>query len=450
MHVDSATFDKKLHKWLVETSSGEMIYCRWFIPCIGFASRRYTPPFQGLGNFKGDVYHTAVWPQHDVNMRGKRVAVVGTGASGIQVIQTIGPKVDHLTVFQRTPNMCLPMKQTMLDEAEEQKKKAAGQYEEEFAKTRTTFAGFTYDFVPRNTLDDTEEEREAFYHKILVEDGGFKFWLNTYKDMLFDLQANEQAYNFWRKTVQKRIPDPKKAELLAPKIAPHPWGTKRPSLEQNVYEVFSQANVAIVDVNESPILEVTARGLVTKEGLVDVDIIVLATGFDSVTGALAQLNIRGTDGQTIAEHWRDGTRTSLGIAMARYPNMFFLYGPQAPTAFSNGPTCTQFQAEFVEKALRQLTREGVTYFEAKESAEAEWCERMAEAWSKTLFPMAKSWYQGANIPGRRVEPLNWYVGPIFDDGGWTLTCYRAGGMPAYTQSLDQSLDNGYQAWIVAK
>lgn len=407
MHVDGATFDTKVNKWLVETSSGESIYCRWFIPCIGFASRRYTPPFQGLGNFKGDVYHTAVWPQHDVLMKGKRVAIFGTGASGTQTIQTIGPKVKHLTVFQRTPNMCLPMNQRPLDEKEEQEKKAAGKYEEEFAKTRKTFAGFTYDFVQRNTFDDTPEEREKFYHDLLVNEGGFRYWLSTYKDMLFDQKANDEAYNFWRKTVIKRIPDPKKQELLAPKIPPHPWGTKRPSLEQSVYEVYSQVNVDIIDVNESPIIEVTEKGLRTKNGVVEVDMIILATGFDSVTGSLAQLNIQGLDGNTIADHWKDGTRTSVGIAMNNFPNMFFLYGPQAPTAFSNGPSCTQFQAEWMQKALQKITEDRITYFEAKKSAEDEWCERMAAEWNKSLFPLAKSWYQGANIPGRRVEPLNW-------------------------------------------
>jgi cation diffusion facilitator CzcD-associated flavoprotein CzcO len=243
----------------------------------------------------------------------------------------------------------------------------------------------------------------------MVKQGGFNYWLATYDDMLKHQKANDEAYNFWRKTVIKRIPDPKKQELLAPKKPPHPWGTKRPSLEQNIYEVLSQENVDIIDVNKSPILEVTEKGLRTKEGLVEVDILVLATGFDSVTGSLAQLNIRGTDGNTIADHWKDGTRTSMGIAMANYPNMFFLYGPQAPTAFSNGPSCTQFQAEWVAKALKHLTEDGITYFEAKQSAEVEWGERMADEWNKTLFPLAKSWYQGANIPGRKIEPLNWYV-----------------------------------------
>ncbi|KAF7913051.1 uncharacterized protein EAF01_002072 [Botrytis porri] len=431
-HVDGATFDKQRNQWLVECSDGSEIYCRWFIPCIGFASRRFTPPFNGLSNFKGDIYHTATWPQHGVNLKNKRVGQIGTGATGIQVIQTIGPVVNHLTVYQRTPNYALPMNQGLLDPEEEARKKAEGKYEEEFEKTRHTFAGFPYTFLEKNTFDDTPEEREATFHDLLINKGGFRFWLNNYKDILFEQDANDEAYNFWRKSVLKRISDPKKQKLLAPEIPPHPWGTKRPSLEQNIYEVFSLPHIDIIDVNESPILEVSEKGIKTKEGEVEFDVLILATGFDSCTGSLAQLNIQGIDGTTIAQKWKDGTRTAMGIAMNNFPNMFFLYGPQAPTAFSNGPSCTQFQAEYLADTIKGLNEKNLTYFEAKSEAEEDWNRRMSEAWNKSLFPLAKSWYQGANIPGRRVEPLNW-----------------AGGMPEYTATLAKSNENDYQGWIVA-
>lgn len=406
-HVDSAVFDESRHQWLVECSDGSEIYCRWFIPCIGFAARRYTPPINGLGNFRGDIYHTAVWPQHGVNLKNKRIAQIGQGASGIQVAQEIGDKAKELTIYIRTPNMCLPMYQRKLDPKEEEEKKKAGFYEEMHEKTRHTFSGFPYDFAEKNTFEDSPEEREKFYHKLLVEEGGFRYWLATYKDMLFDQKANDEAYNFWRKYVLTRIKDPEKQKILAPEVPPHPWGTKRPSLEQRYYEVVDQPHVKFIDVNKSPILEVTETGLRTDEGLVEVDVLILATGFDSVTGSLAQLNIQGVNGGTIADHWRNGTRTSMGISIPEFPNMFFLYGPQAPTAFSNGPSCTQFQAEFVEEAMKRVLKDDITRFEATQESEDDWCRRMHEKWDKTLFPLAKSWYQGANIPGRRVEPLNW-------------------------------------------
>ncbi|RAL65025.1 hypothetical protein DID88_001133 [Monilinia fructigena] len=356
------------------------------------------PPLSGLSNYKGDVYHTAIWPQHDVNLKNKRVGQIGTGASGIQVIQTIGPIVKHLTVYQRTPNFALPMNQGLLDPEEEVKKKAEGKYEEEFAKTRNTLSGFTYTIQDKDTFDDTPEEREAFFHKLLIEQGGLRFWLNNYKDILFHLTHGE---------------------------------LKRPCLEQNIWEVFSLPHIDIIDVNESPIIEVTEKGVRTKGGEVEFDVLILATGFDSMTGSLAQLNIQGTDGHMIAQKWKDGTRTSMGIAMNKYPNMFFLYGPQAPTAFSNGLSCIQFQAEYVADTIRGLVEKDITYFEARREAEENWYRRMSEVWNASLFPLAKSWYQGANIPGKKVEPLSW-----------------AGGMPEYRATLARSNENGYQGWIV--
>ena len=323
---------------------------------LGFASRRYTPPVKGLSEFRGDIYHTGAWPQHGVNLKGKRVAQIGTGASGIQCIQEIGAKTKELTIYQRTPNMCLPMNQRMLDEKEEEKKKADGKYEEAFAKTFDTFSGFDYGFYEKNTFDDTPEERERFFNEQLNVRGGFQYWLGNYKDSLYNLKANEEAYKFWRKSIIKRIPDPKKAALLAPEIPPHPWGTKRPSLEQSFYEVVSMPHVHIIDLNENPIEEITATGFKTKLGFVEVDAIILATGFDSVTGSLGQLNIVGTDGKTIAEHWKNGTKTSMGIAVPGFPNMFIMYGPQAPTGFANGPSCAQQQGTWIDSTSKFLLR----------------------------------------------------------------------------------------------
>ncbi|QSZ29017.1 hypothetical protein DSL72_003527 [Monilinia vaccinii-corymbosi] len=175
----------------------------------------------------------------------------------------------------------------------------------------------------------------------------------------------------------------------------------------NIWEVLSLPHVDIIDVNESPILEVTEKGIRTTEGEVEFDVLILATGFDAMTGSLAQLNIRGIDGNTIAQKWKDGTRTAMGIAMNNYPNMFFLYGPQAPTTFSNGPSCAQFQAEYVSETLKGLIEKNVTYFEARREAEEDWYRRVSEVWNASLFPLAKSWYQGANIPGKNIEPLYW-------------------------------------------
>lgn len=276
--VQDAQFDESKDKWLITCKNGLQATCRWFIPAIGFAAKHYTPPIKGLDTFKGEMAHTAKWPQQGMQMKGKRIAVIGTGASGVQTIQECGADAKHLTIYQRTPNYACPMNQRELDQDQEEKYKKEGKYDEAFNKCKTTFAGFDYDFTPRNTFDDSPEEREAFYHNLLIEEGGFKFWLNTYKDMLFDEKANEEAYNFWRKMVHSRVKNKEKADLLAPKEAPHPWGTKRPSLEQNYYEVLDMDHVDIVDVNKTPIEEITETGVRTKDGLVEVDIIALATG----------------------------------------------------------------------------------------------------------------------------------------------------------------------------
>jgi len=180
-NVEGATFDEERHQWVVDCADGTETRCRWFIPAIGFAAKRYVPPYRGLSHFEGDVFHTAVWPQWGVNLKNKRIAIVGTGASGIQTIQECGAAAKHLTIFQRTPNYCLPMNQKLLDEKEEEEKKASGKYDEAFKTCYNTFAGFAYDFSEKNTFDDSLEEREKFFEKLFVEDGGFSFWLGTYK-----------------------------------------------------------------------------------------------------------------------------------------------------------------------------------------------------------------------------------------------------------------------------
>ena len=325
------------------------------------------------------------------------------------------------------------MNQYPLEEEKIEKLKKEGKYDEAFNETYNTFAGFNYTFNPKNTFDDSSEERRAFYHDLLITQGGFRYWLNTYSDMLFDEKANREAYNFWRDFVRSRVKDPRKRELLAPTDPPHPWGTKRPSLEQYYYECFNLDQVDVVSIEEDPIETVTESGIKLKSGdYRDFDVIVLATGFDAVTGSLAQLDIRGTDGRNIKEHWSDGLTTTIGIALNKFPNMFFLYGPQAPTAFSNGPSCVQFQAQFLDKAFQEMQKKNITRFEAKESAEKDWTKRVHDAWYITLFPQAKSWYQGSNIPGKKVEPLNF-----------------AGGMTEYTKALDESLQNNLQAWQTA-
>ena len=225
------------------------------------------------------------------------------------------------------------MRQRCLDRMEEQRKKASGVYEAAFKACENTYAGVPYENNGRKTFDDTSEEREAFWNS-LVQEGGFKFWVAGYADTNFDQKANDAAYDFWRRMVLKRIKDPEKARVLAPEIPPHPFGAKRPSLEQDYFEVLGQPNVDIIDLNELPIEEINASGIRTAAGQVDVDLIVLATGFDGLTGGFMDIDLQGFDTRTLKQHWNDGVRTSMGVAVPGFPNLFFLFGPQAPSTFS--------------------------------------------------------------------------------------------------------------------
>jgi len=427
-----AKFDEQQNQWVIDLNNETKVRARWFILSLGFTGKPYIPPYRGIDKFKGEIHHTSAWPQAGLDLKDKRIAVIGTGASGVQTIQESALEAKQLTVFQRTPNFALPMKQKPNDLEELARQKKDGDLESIFDHCLTTFAGFTFEFMVKNTFDDSPEERKKVFEDLLITQGGFRYWLGAYSDMLFDAKANREAYDFWRDYIHSRVNDPRKAEILAPAEPPHPWGTKRPSLEQNYFELYNLPHVDIINIHEDPIEEITENGVRTKNGFKEFDVIALATGFDTNTGPMAQLDIRDTKGATVADHWKDGLKTAIGISLAGFPNMFFLYGPQAPTAFANGPTCVQMQATWIKKLLGELIKKGITRFEAKPEKEVEYTNLTHQIWYSSLFPKAKSWYQGSNIPGKKEEPLNF-----------------AGGFPLYTKTLYDSLENNYQDWIAA-
>ncbi|KAG9991680.1 FAD/NAD(P)-binding domain-containing protein, partial [Aureobasidium melanogenum] len=402
--VIGSQFDNESKMWTVKTEDGRTAKCKYLINAIGFAAKRHFPDWNGLTDFKGELHHSSFWPDEGVDVKGKRVAVIGTGSTGIQIAQETAKDAASVTVFQRTPNLCLPMRQRDLTKEEQQN--AKGEYPEIYRNRLTTFAGFSYDFVEKNTFDDNEEQRQKFYEE-LWEEGGFKFWLANYKDLLFDSKANDQAYNFWAKKTRARIADPRKRDILAPLKAPHAWGTKRPSLEQNFYELMDRAENDVVNVRETPITEFTETGIVTSDGkLREFDIIALATGFDSVTGGMKNMGLKDTEGKDLGERWKNGTWTYLGMTCNGFPNMFFLYGAQGPTAFSNGPTCVEVQGDWIVDAIATLQKTGKQTIEPTKDAETSWHKLVTELSDKTLFPGTESWYMGANIPGKPREQLN--------------------------------------------
>ena len=427
--VISSEWDENRSGWIVKTEDGKIARCRYLILATGFAAKRHFPDWKGLETFEGTMHHSSFWPEEGIDVSGKKVAVIGTGSTGIQISQECAKKAKDLTVFQRTPNLCLPMQQTDLTAKEQEDRK--DDYAQIFRDRLTTFAGFPFDFVQKNTAEDSPEEREKLFEQ-LWEEGGFKFWLATYKDMLFDKEANRHHYDFWAKKTRARINDPAIADIIAPLEPPHAFGTKRPSLEQDFYEQFNKPNVHVVDVKNNPVVEVCPRGLVTADGkLHEVELIALATGFDSVTGGMKNMGLKDINGKPLAEKWAMGTWSYLGTTCNGFPNMFFLYGAQGPTAFSNGPTCVEVQGDWIVDTIRKMKDEKVKSIEATKEAEEEWRQKVTELSDKTLFPGTNSWYMGANIPGKPREQLNY-----------------AGGFPLYQKELQGTLDDGFRGFVV--
>lgn len=430
--VEQMRWNDDSHKWhlhMRNTNGTESdVVSRAVVVCTGFGSKPYVPPFKGLDSFKGERYHTGLWPQQGVKMEGKRVAIIGTGASGVQLIQETAKVAKHLTVFQRTPNTALPMRNDKYD------KRMNDEWKKTFADTKETilktFAGFDYEFLPENAANATPEKREAFY-KTLLMSGGLHFWLGTYQDVLFDETANAEVYEYWRQSVLPRIKDPKDQEILAPKVAPHPFGTKRISLENKYFEVFNQDNVDLISLANNPPLAVTETGITTEDGKHrEIDILITATGFDSVTGGITAIDIRGTDPtKSIKDRWSKGTYTMLGMTTSGFPNMFFMYGPQAPTAFATGPSSAECQGQWITTALSRMREKGLTKIDATKEAEQEWRDHTLDAGDKGLFKKANSWYYGDNIPGKPREALNYMA-----------------GLPTYRKKIWESADQEYKGF----
>jgi len=401
--VTGAEFDERNDQWIVRTGDGIETRTRFLVACMGFAARPYIPDFEGLDSFSGPCHHTAQWPQDGLDMRGRRVAVVGTGASGVQVVQEAAAVAAHLTVFQRTPMIALPMRQRKLDAETQDSLKPT--YPAKF-RQRAVASSTMFDIVAdeRAAKDVSVELRNAIF-EAAWQKGGFHFWFGTFSDILLDEESNLLAYEFWRDRTRARLRDPRLQETLAPWQPVHPFGTKRPSLEQNFYEVFNQTNVDLVDLRESPIKKITATGLETANTAHELDILVLATGFDTSTGCFTQIDLTGGGGKRLEDVWADGVKTYLGYAIPHMPNMLMLYGPQSPTAFCNGPTCAEVQGDWVVDFLSYLREHRHSRFEATPAAAATWAAHIAEIGEGTLFPLADSWYMGANIPGKRRELL---------------------------------------------
>lgn len=432
--VTGARFDAAQARWLVETEGERTCAAQYLVLCTGIGSKPHLPDIRGLDSFAGRQFHTAQWPQQGVDLAGQRIGVLGTGATGVQVIQETGPIAAHLTVFQRTPNMALPMRQRQLDDAAKRAIKEGAR--EKYQKRAYTVGGYEYDFYDyagESAAGHTAAQVQDLYES-LWDEGGFVPWLGNFAEIWTDETVNRVAYDFWRDKVRQRLVDPRMREKLAPTEPPHPYGVKRISLEQRYYEVFNQDNVTLVDVNETPIDRVTPEGILTADGrLHALDVLVLATGFDMVTGGLTAIDLRGPSGVSLREKWAGGVKAYLGTMTNGFPNMLFVYGPQAPAGLSNGPSSSELHGDQVLGLLCHLRDHAYRTIEATAEADDSWRKRIDDYAANTLFGRADSWYMSNNVPGKVRQMINY---PI--------------GMPDYLDQWRQAKEAGYAGFRLGR
>jgi cyclohexanone monooxygenase len=393
--VTEAVFDAATNRWSVTTDQGDHISARYCIMATGCLSSRRVPDFKGLESFEGDWYHTGYWPHEGVDFSGKRVAVIGTGSSGIQSIPIIAEQAEHLTVFQRTANFSVPANNGPLDPdyASEMKRK----YTDVRRVAQQSGAGILPKNIPdKSALEVDEEERRQAYEARWAQ-GGFGLG-SAFTDISLNIDANATAAEFVRSKIRETVTDPAVAELLCPKD--YPFATKRLCVDTNYFATYNRDNVTLVSVKDVPIEEITPKGLRTANAEYEFDAIVFATGFDAMTGALLSIDIRGRDGQTLASKWEHGPRTYLGLQVAGFPNLFTITGPGSPSVLSNMIVSIEQHVDWISDCLAFLKDHEMQTIEATIGAEDAWVDHVNKVADMTLFPLANSWYIGANIPGK--------------------------------------------------
>ncbi|KAJ5678844.1 hypothetical protein N7462_007088 [Penicillium macrosclerotiorum] len=411
--VTGAHFDVQSGKWSISTQDGRTAIAKPHCLQKFKAARRYVPHWPGIDKFKGVIHHSSFWPDEKVQVQNKRCAIIGTGASGVQITQAWGPEAGDVKVFQRTPNLAVPMRKHKLSVEEQERKKES--YPELFRYREKNFAGFLYGWYEKNTFDDTPEIREAFYEKVWAE-GGFRYWVSLYKDNLSNADANRESYNFWAKKTRARIEDDRLKNLLAPPEMPHFFGVKRPCLEYNYYEQFNRPNVDLVNIKTNPIKNFTETGIMLEDGThYEFDVIAVATGF---------LGLQSINDTKLKEEWIPGAKTYLGLTVNGYPNMFHIYGAHGPTLLCNGPTAVEVQGRWIADCLQKIESNNIKYINPKPEAADRWKNHIIEINNKTLFPTTKSTYMGGSIPEKVFEPV----------------CYP-GGVPAYVEEIREALDS---------
>ena len=425
--VVSEVLDEKSNLWVIKTDKGETVRARYCVMASGNLSTYRVPEFPGLEKFKGEWHHSSRWPEGGVDVSGKRVGVIGTGSTGIQIIPVVAQSAGKLYVFQRSPNFCVPAQNAPLDAQTHNNYKAV--YPQKRQQARESVFGLAGFANPtRSALDVSDEERMRQYEK-MWDHGSNQAFLTCFNDLLTSQKSNDTAAEFVRGKIRQIVKDPKTAELLCPKD--HPIGARRLCVGTDYYETFNRPNVKLVDVRSAPIQEITARGIKTADAEYELDTIVFATGFDAMTGALREIDIRGRAGLALKDKWNHGPTTYLGLMVAGFPNMFIITGPGSPSVKSNMVFSIEQHVDWIADCIGHLEERNIAAIEPAQESETRWVAHVNEVANRTLYPKAESWYMGSNVPGK-ARVFMPYVG----------------GIPAYRKICDDVAAEGYRGFVL--
>lgn len=424
--VERAAFNETTNLWQVTPADGKTVIAKFVVLATGCLSNARMPEIRGLEGFKGKVYHTGHWPHETVDFTGQRVGVIGTGSSGIQSVPVIAEQASHLTVFQRTANFSIPARNAALTEEERQAFRAKYPEVRHFASVESRNGIYT-EMPDRGALDDGDNERRAKY-EARWSHGGLTF-MSVYNNLGLDKAANDTAADFVREKIAEIVEDPATASLLQP--TSHPIGTKRICIDTDYFAAFNRPNVTLVDIKSNPIEEITAGAVRTGGKDYEVDALVLATGFDAMTGSVARIDIRGRNGQTLNEKWAEGPRTYLGLMSAGFPNLFVITGPGSPSVLSNMIVSIEQHVDWITGCVTYMRDRGVDAMEATKDAEDRWVAHVNEVAYTTLYPQANSWYMGANVPGKP-----------------RIFMPYIGGVGPYRQICDDVAAKGYEGFVM--
>jgi cyclohexanone monooxygenase len=424
--VDRAVFDESANRWDVVTSDGNRVNAKHVVLATGCLSNARMPDIKGLSDFKGKVYHTGHWPHEAVDFTGLCVGVIGTGSSSIQSVPVIAGQASRLTVFQRTPNFSIPARNAALTPEEREAFRARYPEIRRFAREEARNGIYT-DMPDRGALDDGNNERRSKYEARWAR-GGLTF-MSVYNNLAIDKAANDTAADFVREKIAEIVEDPETAKLLQPNN--HPIGSKRICIDTDYFTTFNRSNVKLVDIRSGPIEQITANAVRAGGKDYEIDALVLATGFDAMTGSVAKIDIRGRNGQTLNQKWAEGPKTYLGLMSAGFPNLFIITGPGSPSVLSNMIVSIEQHVDWIADCLAYMRDSGLAAMEARKEAEEKWVAHVNEVAHTTLYPQANSWYMGANIPGK-PQIFMPYIG----------------GVGAYRQICNEVAAKGYEGFAM--